>query len=42
MSRPSTAASDKEAYRMRAVLIINPVSGDDEPNEEKVPRFRRG
>ena len=27
---------------MRAVLIINPVSGDGEPNEEKFPRFRSG
>jgi hypothetical protein len=27
---------------MRAVLIINPVSGDDEPNEEKVHTIQKG
>ena len=26
---------------MRAVLIINPVSGDDEPNEEKVSTIQK-
>jgi diacylglycerol kinase (ATP) len=32
----STGAARSRSVRMRAVLIINPVSGDDEPNADKV------